>query len=123
MTTSQGHALIIEDEALIALEVEALLEEQGYSSFDLVASPEHALACALERTPDLITADFRIIGGTGLEAVQAIEARLGKVPTVFVTGNADLLVDCGREVVGKPISASRLAEACGRARSDSLERP
>src|SRR5437867_9311099 len=40
------HALIIEDEILIALEVEALLEDLGFDSFDIAESPDEALACA-----------------------------------------------------------------------------
>ncbi|WP_240633832.1 response regulator [Caulobacter flavus] len=115
MKRSQGHALIIEDEILIALEVEALLAAQGYSSFDIADSPQEALTCALARAPDLITADFRIIGGTGLEAVEAIEAKLGAIPTVFVTGNADQLANARRTIVDKPISPRRLAEACQQA--------
>ena len=112
MGGSGGHALIIEDEILVALEVEALLTEQGYSSFDVADTPQSALACAISRPPDLITADFRIVGGTGLEAVEAIEAKLGKIPTVFVTGNGSQITDASRSIVDKPISPARLAEAC-----------
>ncbi|MGR4864473.1 response regulator [Caulobacter sp. LARHSG274] len=113
---SRRHALIIEDEILIAMEVEALLEEQGFNSFDIAESPQEALDCALRRPPDLITADYRIIGGTGVEAVSAILARLGPIPVVYVTGNADQLGARTRAVVDKPISPRRLAEACAAAR-------
>ncbi|KRA64262.1 hypothetical protein ASD79_20535 [Caulobacter sp. Root655] len=112
---SQRHALIIEDEILIAMEVEALLAEQGFDSFDIAESPQEALDCALRRPPDLITADYRIIGGTGVEAVTAILARLGPIPVVYVTGNADQLGARTRAVVDKPISPHRLAEACAAA--------
>jgi CheY-like chemotaxis protein len=109
------HALIIEDEILIALEVEALLEDLGFDSFDIAESPDEALACAAAHRPDLITADIRIIGGTGIEAVQKITAALGKIPVVYVTGNPDALK--GREsaaIVDKPITARALAAACER---------
>jgi CheY-like chemotaxis protein len=109
------HALIIEDEILIAFEVEALLAEQGFTSFDIAESPQDALAMAMARTPDLITADYRIIGGTGVEAVEAIHKQLGAIPVVYVTGNSDLLLGREPPVVGKPISPRRLAEACARA--------
>ncbi|CAN5451630.1 response regulator [soil metagenome] len=112
---SHRHALIIEDEILIAMEVEALLTEQGFDSFDIAESPQAALDCALKRQPDLITADYRIIGGTGVEAVTAILARLGPIPVVYVTGNADQLGARTRNVVDKPISPRRLAEACAMA--------
>ena len=111
---SHGHALIIEDEILIALEVEALLKEQGFDSCDFAASPQEALVCALKRAPDLITADYRIVGGTGLEAVTAILARLGPIPVVYVTGNGDLLRGRAETVVDKPILPHRLAEACAQ---------
>ena len=113
--TKTRHALIIEDEILIAFEVEALLAEQGFTSFDIADCPEDALALALARRPDLITADYRIVGGTGVEAVEAIHRRLGAIPVIYVTGNSDLLLGREPPVVGKPISPRRLAEACARA--------
>ena len=110
------HVLIIEDEILIAFEVEALLAEQGFTSFDIADSPGDALALALANPPDLITADYRIVGGTGVEAVEAIQRQLGSIPVVYVTGNSDLVQDRLRPIVGKPISPRILAEACGSLR-------
>ena len=109
----QMHALIIEDEMLIALEIEQLLRDLGYDSFVWADSPPTALACARGRRPNLITADLRIIGGTGVEAVEAIISELGAIPVVYVTANADLLsATPGAKVVSKPIQPRRLAEAC-----------
>lgn len=109
------HALIIEDEILIAFEMEALLADQGFTSFDIAESPQDALKKAMARRPDLITADYRIVGGTGVEAVEAIQRQLGDIPVVFVTGNAELVRGREPPVVGKPISPRHLAEACARA--------
>lgn len=110
------HALIIEDEILIAYEVQGVLEELGFDSFDLACSPPEAIAFAQAHRPDLITADLRIIGGTGLEAVETITEQLGQIPVVFVTANADLLRDrrYARAVVEKPIAWPLLADACNR---------
>ncbi len=109
------HVLIIEDEILIAFEVEALLAEQGFTSFDIADSPADALALAIANPPDLITADYRIVGGTGVEAVEAIQRQLGRIPVVYVTGNSDLVKDRLKPIVGKPISPRVLAEACAQA--------
>jgi CheY-like chemotaxis protein len=112
---SLRHALIIEDEILIAYEVQHVLEELGFASFDLASSPRDALALAQAHRPDLITADMRIIGGTGLEAVEAIKAQVGDIPVVYVTANADQLR--GRPapaVVEKPIAWPALMDACNR---------
>lgn len=107
------HALIIEDEMLIVLEIESLLRDVGYTSFDWADRPEAALASARERRPALITADLCIIGGTGIEAVMAIIAELGSIPVVYVTANADLLdAVTNAKIVSKPIRAHQLYAAC-----------
>lgn len=65
--------------------------------------------------PDLITADLRIVDGTGLEAVNAILAEMGAIPVVFVTANSDLLGGPSVfPVVPKPIMPAQLAAACQR---------
>jgi CheY-like chemotaxis protein len=113
VTFAGRHALIIEDEIVIALEVENLLADLGFQSFDWADSPDRALALAKNHRPDLITADIRIVDGTGIEAVQAIKAALGPVPVVYVTGNVDMLYDEeAPTVVEKPIAPAALAAAC-----------
>ena len=111
-----GHVLIIEDEPVIALELEILLSELGYASFQIADSPEDAVAAADEIRPDLITADYRIVGGTGVTAVEMITARVGDVPVVYVTGNAGQFDPGAHAVVDKPISPKALAAACERVR-------
>jgi CheY-like chemotaxis protein len=110
------HALIIEDEMLIALEVESLLHDLGFESCDIVDNPRDAVKSALARKPDLMTADIRIVGGTGIEAVAAITDQLGPIPHVYVTGNADMLTGkTAAPVVDKPLTRRALADACQRA--------
>src|SRR5476649_2033070 len=102
----QHHALIIEDEMMIALSLEQLLTGLGFRSFDIADS---AVACAREHRPDLSTADGRIKGGTGMEAVDQITDAIGRVPVVYVTGNPGLLVDRADPVVTKPFSSEALS--------------
>jgi CheY-like chemotaxis protein len=110
------HALIIEDEMLIALEVECLLRDLGFESCDIVDNPLDAVRSALSHKPDLVTADIRILGGTGIEAVAAITDRLGPIPHVYVTGNPDMLTGrTAAPVVDKPLTRRALADACQRA--------
>lgn len=118
MTAPQAcrHALIIEDEMLIALEVESLLHDFGFHSCDIVDNPDDAVKSALARRPDLVTADIRIVGGTGIEAVVAITDKLGPIPHVYVTGNADMLTGkTAAPVVDKPLTRRALAAACQQA--------
>jgi len=109
-----GHVLIIEDEPVIALELEILLSDMGFVSFDIADTPQDALACARANRPDLITADYRIVDGTGVDAIDMITAAVGEAPVVYVTGNADLFDPGAHAVVDKPISARALAAACER---------
>ncbi len=113
MTTQGRHVLIIEDEVMIAMEVEHLLTELGYESFDVAMTPFEAVTCALRHRPDLVTADYRILEGTGVEAVAAIRAAVGLIPVVYVTGNRDLVQELDTApIVEKPIGARDLERAC-----------
>ena len=119
MNLGGRHVLIIEDEMIIALEVECLLSDLGYQTFDFVDSPAGAVAAARAHRPDLVTADYRINEGTGVEAVAGVWAAIGRVPVVYVTGNVDLVQgQSTAPVVDKPIHAAALAAACRRACAD-----
>jgi CheY-like chemotaxis protein len=110
------HALIIEDEMLIALEVESLLREFGFDSCDIADNPADAVRFAIAHRPDLVTADIRILNGTGVEAMAAIQRALGPVPHVYVTGNPDMIMgQTTAPVVDKPLTRRALADACERA--------
>lgn len=110
------HALIIEDEMLIALEVESLLHDFGFITCDIADNPADAVRCALAHKPDLVTADVRILGGTGIEAMRAITAELGPIPHIYVTGNPDMISgQTSAPIVDKPLTRRALAAACERA--------
>jgi len=107
------HALIIEDEMMIALSLEHLLTGLGFRSFDIADSAASAMLCARRRRPDMITADGRINGGTGMEAVDQITDAMGAIPVVYVSGNPTFIVGRG-PVVAKPFSSETLGAACAR---------
>ena len=107
------HALIIEDEMMIALSLEDMLTGLGFLSFDIADSAAAAMRCARRRRPDMITADGRINGGTGMEAVDLITDAMGAIPVVYVTGTPKIIV--GRSpVVAKPFSSETLGAACAQ---------
>jgi two-component system, response regulator PdtaR len=112
------HALIIEDEILVAFEIENSLEQLGYTSLDSAASEEKAVAAALQRKPDLITADVRLVRGSGISAVQRIWQK-ERVPVVFITGNADVVRKEMPDAVilDKPYRHEALRQAIATARA------
>jgi CheY-like chemotaxis protein len=81
------HALIIEDEPLIALLIEDHLRAIGYSSVDFAVTEAEAVDSARRHCPDLVTSDVRLAQGSGIAAVEAIcDGR--HVPVVFITASA-----------------------------------
>jgi two-component system, response regulator PdtaR len=111
------HALIIEDDLLIALLLEDLLREQGYESFAFAVTEDQAVAAADRAWPDLITADLHLRAGSGIAAVQRICNGRGP-PVVYVTGSRpDLDGMAGAVVVDKPIDETSLRTAVDRARA------
>ena len=82
------HALIIEDDDLVAMAIEEALRDCGFTSFDFAASLEAAVTAATRRCPMLITADVELSPGCGIEAVQTI-CSSAVIPVIFITGRAD----------------------------------
>jgi DNA-binding response OmpR family regulator len=106
------HALIIEDESLIAMAIEDALRAQGFTSFDLAVSAEAAVAAAANRCPDLITADVNLRPGCGITAVQSICSER-PIPVVFITGRPSEVRKRmpGHSLVEKPFDSVRIMEA------------
>ncbi len=79
--------LIVEDEALLAMELEALVEEAGHSVAGWAISSEEALKMADEVEADIALVDVHLIDGpTGVDVAEYIAARdLSAV--VFMTAN------------------------------------
>ena len=106
------HALIIEDEALIAMAIEDALRGCGFTSFDLAVSAEEAVAAAAQRCPDLITADVELRPGCGITAVQSICSGQ-PIPVLVITGSpGEVRIRMpGHPLVEKPFSAAHIVDA------------
>jgi DNA-binding response OmpR family regulator len=112
------HALIIEDEFLIAMLIEEELRELGFTSFDIVDREDGAVQAAAIRCPDLITADENLASGSGIIAVQRICEHL-VVPVIFTIGGtvpAELPVPFSI-VLPKPFGGAGLREAVAEVRA------
>jgi DNA-binding response OmpR family regulator len=82
------HALIIEDDVATADGVEQALRAMGCRSFDIAFSASEALAAARRKCPDIITADLRLVDGSGVDAVLEICAGQA-IPVIFITARAE----------------------------------
>lgn len=106
------HALIIEDESLIALAIEDALRECGFTSFDVAVSQEEAITAAMRNCPDLITADVELRPGCGITAVQSICSGQ-QIPVLFITGSPVQvrMRMPGHALVEKPFDADHVMRA------------
>ena len=106
------HALIIEDESLIAMAIEDALRGCGFTSFDIAVSADEAITSAARNCPDLITADVELRPGCGIAAVQSICS--GRpIPVLFITGSpGEVRIRMpGHPLVEKPFSADHIMDA------------
>lgn len=106
------HVLIIEDDLLMALDVEACVESIGVRSTDLASTEEHAVKLAVARRPDLIASDVRLAQGTGPDAVRRIQSHYGPIPVIYITGNPESARQADPEapVLVKPLDWSELTD-------------
>jgi CheY-like chemotaxis protein len=77
--------LIIEDEPLIALDIQTLIEQLGHDVTTIARTHADAVRAALKRRPGLILADIQLAdGSSGLDAVNEILG-VRQVPVIFIT--------------------------------------
>jgi CheY-like chemotaxis protein len=81
--------LVVEDERIVAKDLQHLLSGFGYGVPATAASSEEAIRLAAETCPDLVLMDIRIKGQRdGIETAAILRERFG-VPIVYLTAHAD----------------------------------
>lgn len=106
--------LIVEDEALLAMQLESFLEEQGHEVVGVAVNSAQAPRMAAKARPDLALVDIHLTDGpTGVEVGRAMAQELG-LAVVFMTANPkripeDFVGAIG--VVPKPYTVGGLATA------------
>lgn len=87
--------LIVEDELLIAINLEQYLEDWGYQVCAFARDADEAYEKAGSLHPDILLMDVRLANNSsGIDAARRIMEAF-HIPSVFVTGNLD------RETVAK----------------------
>ena len=91
------HVLIIEDDALAAMDIRETVQRAGATSFSFADTHRDAVECARESRPEVIISDVVLASGFGPEAVRAIHAEHGVIPAIFITGTPDQCGGCDPE--------------------------
>jgi two-component system cell cycle sensor histidine kinase/response regulator CckA len=88
-TSSSKTILVVEDERVVARDIQRSLVDLGYQVPATASSAEQAIRLASERCPDLVLMDIRIKGERdGIEAATILRKRFD-VPIVYLTAYAD----------------------------------
>jgi PAS domain S-box-containing protein len=113
-----GSVVVIEDDALIRMGLEAMIEDWGHTVLAAGSVDEAVEIVDGGRLPDAIVTDYRLQAGTtGLDAVRAIQARVGRaIPATIVTGDTapERLAEAKRggfRLLHKPVGPIELKEA------------
>ncbi|HTP78347.1 MAG TPA: response regulator [Rhizomicrobium sp.] len=115
----QSRVLIIEDEPIIALDLENLVTELGHDVVGVAASRKEAVALALAEKPGLVLADINLgQGGSGIDAVSDILASFD-IPVIFITAYPEKLLTGERPeptyLVAKPFLPETVQATVGQA--------
>ena len=109
--------MIVEDEALIATNLEFLLEDNGFQVVGWATNAEEAIRAAEARTPSAAVVDIQLRGGDDGIALAAELHRRFATEIVFVTAQSDpATVERARHVahrayINKPYSDREIVEA------------
>jgi len=81
--------MVVEDEAIIALDIQSTLQRLGYTVVAVVATGEDAVQAAASTRPDLVLMDIRLAGALdGIAAATEIRHQL-RIPVIYLTAHAD----------------------------------
>ena len=84
-----GSVLLVEDEAVVAMELQAMIEELNLDVVGVVGNGEEAVNLAKEHKPDIVFMDIRLTGKMdGIEAVEEIKQHYDPF-VVYVTAYSD----------------------------------
>ncbi len=111
--------LVIEDEAVIALDVADIVRNAGHEVVGIAATEKAAIELAKKHSPHLVLADIQLRGAdSGISAVNQIMKSMS-VPVIFVTGFPERLLT-GKQVepafvISKPFDPDLLRAAIAQA--------
>ncbi len=117
----QTHAdvLIIEDEPIIAMDLETIVRDLGHGVTGVAVTRDEAVAQAMARRPGLVLADIQLADdSSGIDAVKDILAQF-EVPVIFITAFPERLLTGERPeptfLITKPFQRSTVKAAIAQA--------
>ena len=119
-TEVKGRVLIIEDEPIIAMDIQHIVTALGHEVVGVARTASEAVSKATETKPDLVLADIQLAdGSSGIDAVQEILGQQADKPVIFITAYPERLLTGERPeptfLITKPFSDEQVQAAVGQA--------
>jgi CheY-like chemotaxis protein len=114
-----GRVLIIEDEPIIAMDLEAIVADLGHTVAAITDTRDTAVTAAMAERPNLVLADIQLAdGSSGVDAVNDILTAFS-VPVIFITAYPERLLTGTRPeptfLITKPFKEDQVRAAIGQA--------
>lgn len=115
-----GRVLIIEDEPVIAMDLENLVSDLGHRITGIARTHTEAMDKGAADKPDLILADIRLAdNSSGIDAVNDLLAKFGEIPVIFITAYPERLLTGDRPepafLISKPYTEGQVRSAVSQA--------
>ncbi|WP_299845926.1 response regulator [uncultured Roseovarius sp.] len=115
-----GRIMIIEDEAIIAMDISGIVEQMGHDVTGIARTRDAAVELARKQPPDMILADIQLADkSSGIDAVNHIFAEMGEIPVVFITAFPERLLTGERPepafLITKPYTEDQVQSAVSQA--------
>ena len=116
---TRADVLIIEDEPIIAMDIETIVRDLGHSVTGVAVTRDEAVQLAKARRPGLVLADIQLADdSSGIDAVKDILAEF-RVPVIFITAFPERLLTGERPeptfLITKPFQRSTVKAAIAQA--------
>ena len=115
-----GGVMIIEDEAIISMDLSAIVSDMGHTVLGVARTRDAAVALGTSVQPDLILADIQLADkSSGVDAVNDLLEKLGERPVIFITAFPERLLTGERPepafMITKPYAEEQVRAAVSQA--------
>lgn len=116
---TRTRVLIIEDEPIIAMDIESIVRDLGHDVTGIAVTRDEAVKLAFETEPGLVLADIQLADdSSGIDAVRAILERFS-IPVIFITAFPERLLTGERPeptfLITKPFQRTTVTAAIAQA--------
>jgi DNA-directed RNA polymerase specialized sigma24 family protein len=115
-----GRILIIEDEAIIAMDIEGIVAAMGHAVTGIARTRARAVELGMHDRPDLILADIQLADdSSGIDAVNELLQSFPDTPVIFITAFPERLLTGDRPepafLISKPYTEEQVRSAVSQA--------